>query len=150
MLNVNGIAHIALSVKNISTSKDFYKKLMPFLGLKLVHEGKESIYHVGARTGVLIQQIDSSKISSDFNQNNIGLHHFCFRARERKHIDILKDKLIEMNATITRGPIEGSWAPGYYYILFEDPNGIKIEVNYIPGEGIFAKDTKFNSNNDYL
>ena len=55
-----------------------------------------------------------------------------------------------MNATITRGPIEGSWAPGYYYILFEDPHGIKIEVNYIPGEGIFAKDTQFNSNNDYL
>jgi len=149
MININGIAHVALSVKKISISKIFYKELMPFLGLKLVHEGKESIYHVGSRTGVLIQQIDSSKISSEFNQNNIGLHHFCFRARERNHIDILKNKLIEMKATIIRGPTEGSWAPGYYYILFEDPDGIKLEVNYVPGAGVLEKDTNFNSNNDY-
>jgi catechol 2,3-dioxygenase-like lactoylglutathione lyase family enzyme len=46
MLDINGIAHIALSVKNISKSKSFYKELMPFLGLKLVHESKKSIYHV--------------------------------------------------------------------------------------------------------
>jgi hypothetical protein len=31
----------------------------------------------------------------------------------------------EMNATIVRGPMEGNWAPGYYYVLFEDPDGIR-------------------------
>jgi len=46
--------------------------------------------------------------------------------------------------------LDGAWAPGYYYILFEDPDGIKIEVNYVPGAGVFAKDTKFNSDKDYL
>jgi hypothetical protein len=29
--------------------------------------------------------------------------------------------LKEIGATIVRGPIEGTWAPGYYYVLFEDP-----------------------------
>ena len=150
MLDVNGIAHIALSVKNIAKSKKFYKELMPFLGLKLVHEGKKSIYHVGSRTGILIQEIDKNISSSDFSQNNIGLHHFCFRARKKVHIDIIKGKLIEINAKIIRGPLDGAWAPGYYYILFEDPDGIKIEVNYVPGAGLLEKDKKFNSNKDYL
>jgi hypothetical protein len=29
-------------------------------------------------------------------------------------------------------------APGYYSILFEDPDGIRIEVNYVPGKGHFG------------
>ena len=150
MIEVNGIAHIALSVKSITKSKIFYKELMPFLGLKLVHEGKKSIYHVGARTGILIQEIDKEIDSSNFNQNNIGLHHFCFRARNKEDINMLKDKLTEINAKIIRGPLDGAWAPGYYYILFEDPDGIKIEVNYVPGSGVLAKNAKLNPNNDYL
>lgn len=150
MLNINGIAHIALSVKNISKSKVFYNTLLPFLGLTRVHEGDKSIYHVGARTGIMIQQIDENMVSANFNQNNIGLHHFCFRARERKDIDLLGNKLREMKAAIIRGPMEGNWAPGYYYILFEDPDGIRLEVNYVPGEGVLDKNNKFNANRDYL
>ena len=28
--------------------------------------------------------------------------------------------------------------PGYYSVLFEDPDGIRPEVNYIPGRGLLA------------
>jgi len=150
MLNINGIAHIALSVKDIKISKTFYKKLLPFLGLKLIHDGDESFYHVGSRTGIMVQQIKKDKNSYNFNQNNIGLHHICFRARSRDDILKIKDKLLKMKAHIERGPIEGPWAPGYYYILFEDPDGIRIEVNYVPGQGLLDQNNTFNSNNDYL
>ena len=98
----------------------------------------------------MVQQIKKDKNSYNFNQNNIGLHHLCFRARNRDDIDKIKEKLIEMNAHIKRGPIEGPWAPGYYYILFEDPDGIRLEVNYVPGQGLLNESTAFNSNNDYL
>ena len=37
-----------------------------------------------------------------------------------------------------RAPEEGQWAPGYYSVLFEDPCGTRIEVNYIPGKGLLA------------
>jgi hypothetical protein len=36
---------------------------------------------------------------------------------------------------IVRAPTEGSWAPGYYSLLFEDPDGIRLEVNFVPGKG---------------
>ncbi|PPR15860.1 MAG: hypothetical protein CFH33_01137 [Alphaproteobacteria bacterium MarineAlpha9_Bin3] len=150
MLNINGIAHIALSVKDISESKIFYNQLLPFLGLNKVHEGEKSIYHVGSRTGIMIQEIDHESKSSTFNQNNIGLHHFCFRARNKADIDLIHNKLIDMKTKIIRGPINGNWAPGYYYILFEDPDGIRLEVNYVPGEGVLDKNKKFNANKDYL
>ncbi len=49
-----------------------------------------------------------------------------------------------------RGPIEGSWAPGYYYVLFEDPDGIRIEVNFVPAKGLLDADATFGSAEDYV
>jgi hypothetical protein len=52
--------------------------------------------------------------------------------------------LREMNATIVRGPEEGSWAPGYYSVLFEDPDGIRLEVCFVPGAGLLEDGASFN------
>jgi hypothetical protein len=32
-------------------------------------------------------------------------------------------------------PREDAWAPGYYSVLFEDPDGIRLEANFVPGRG---------------
>ena len=62
------------------------------------------------------------------------------RARSREDVDRCASVLRAMNATIIRGPEEGSWAPGYYSVLFEDPDGVRLEINHVPGRGLF--DTK--------
>jgi hypothetical protein len=33
-------------------------------------------------------------------------------------------------------PEESAWAPGYYSVLFEDPDGIRLEANFVPGRGL--------------
>src|SRR3954454_23011166 len=45
-------------------------------------------------------------------QKRVGLHHFCFRARERADIDELHAFLGTLGATIIRAPREDQWAPG--------------------------------------
>jgi hypothetical protein len=47
-------------------------------------------------------------------------------------------------------PLEGNWAPGYYYVLFEDPDGIRIEVNHVPGAGVLAEGAAFNPSQGYV
>jgi catechol 2,3-dioxygenase-like lactoylglutathione lyase family enzyme len=37
-MEVNGAAHIFLTASNFERSRDFYRKLLPFLGLKPVIE----------------------------------------------------------------------------------------------------------------
>ena len=34
--------------------------------------------------------------------------------------------------------MEGDFAPGYYFFVFEDPDGIRLEVNFIPGKGLLV------------
>ncbi len=144
---VNGIAHIVLSVKDLNKSKIFYKNILPFLGLKLIQESEKSLYYVGARTGVLIQESVNKKLL--YSQDNIGLHHFCFRAKSKKDVYLLSDHLIKNNIRIIRGPLDGPWVNGYFYILFEDPDGIRIELNFIPGQGVLDSTNKFKESGNY-
>ena len=65
-------------------------------------------------------------------QRRVGLHHLCFRARTREDIDAAYHSLREFGAKIVHPPEEGSWAPGYYSVLFEDPDGIRLEMNFVP------------------
>jgi predicted lactoylglutathione lyase len=73
---------------------------------------------------------------SKFTQGAVGLHHVCFRAKSRDDVDSLYQVACELGATIIRKPEESNYAPGYYSTLFEDPDGIRIEVNFVPGKGL--------------
>ena len=87
--------------------------------------------------------------SEPFVQSRVGLHHFCFRARSREDIESAAQLLRELGATIVRGPQAGDWAPGYYYVLFEDPDRIRVEICHVPGAGVLAQDTEFSPGTDY-
>jgi glyoxalase/bleomycin resistance protein/dioxygenase superfamily protein len=67
------------------------------------------------------------------------------RARSREDVDRCASVLRAMNATIIRGPEEGSWAPGYYSVLFEDPDGIRLELCFVPGAGLLEAGASFDS-----
>ena len=135
-MEINGIAHIQLTVSDFEASLAFYERLLPFLGLTPIMKFDGFYYCVGARTGVAISLSDDEYRNERFVQRRVGLHHVCFRARERADVDEVHRFLLEMGATIVHPPEEGSWAPGYYSVLFEDPNGIRLEVNHVPGKGL--------------
>lgn len=150
MIGINGMAHVILTVSQFDLARAFYGKLLPQLGMNPVHDGENFFYCVGARTAIGIEPCDPAFAGERFVQQRVGLHHLCLRARSRDDVDQCAAVLKEMNAKIVRGPLEGSWAPGYYYVLFEDPDGIRLEVNFVPGAGLLAERAQFNPRAGYL
>ena len=148
MIEVNGMAHVILTVSQFDAARAFYCELLPFLGMKKVFDGNNFVYHVGGRTALGIQRCAEEFEDEQFRQNRIGLHHLCLRARSREDVDGVAEKLREMGATIDRGPEEGDWAPGYYYLVFEDPDGIRLEVNHVPGKGLLVGDVPLSPGGD--
>ena len=148
MIEVNGLAHVILTVGDWQKARAFYCELLPFFGLKKVYDGNNFLYHVGGRTAIGIQRPAPEHEGARFVQNRIGIHHLCLRARTRDDVDRVAGKLRAMGAVVDRGPIEGDWAPGYYFIVFEDPDGIRLEVNFIPGKGLLAADPPLNPSAD--
>ncbi len=133
---VNGIAHIQLTVNDAEKCVPFWESLCHFLEMKTLIRSPEMVYCIGSRTGVLVREAPPDKRDRRFDQERPGLHHLCFRARQREDVDaIFAFVEKELGAHIVHGPEDGGFAPGYYSILFEDPDGLRIEVNHVPGRG---------------
>ena len=134
---VNGIAHIQLTVNNADVCLPFWEKFLNFLDMQTLIRNEDTVYCIGSRTGVLVRAAPPEKRGKDFDQWTSGLHHFCFRARAREDVDTIYDFIRDDAAiTIVHGPEDGEqFAPGYYSLLFEDPDGIRVEVNHVPGRG---------------
>lgn len=139
-IEVNGIAHIQMTVNNIGECMPFWENLCHFLQMKTLVKNDTTLYCIGSRTGILIRETPDDKKHIAFDQDTSGLHHFCFRARSREDIDgIYEFVKNELKPVFIHGPEDGShFAPGYYSILFEDPDGIRVEFNHVPGKGHFG------------
>ena len=105
--------HIFFSTaSNYARSREFYRELLPFLGLKPIFDTETTYYCVGGRTAVGISAPSAEHEGAAFEQKRVGLHHFCFRARERADVDELHGFLQTLGAKIIRAPREDQWAPG--------------------------------------
>ena len=149
-IDINGMAHVILTVSQFEKARHFYGSLMPKFGKSLVHDGPDFCYHVGARTAIGVRKCDPEFSKECFQQYRVGLHHLCLRARSRADVDKTASLVISLGARIVRGPEEREWAPGYYYVLFEDPDGIRLEVNFIPGTGLLKDGESFGGKEDYV
>jgi catechol 2,3-dioxygenase-like lactoylglutathione lyase family enzyme len=97
-----------------------------------VLDNEYGYYCVGGRTVVLISKPAPEHEGERFVQQRVGLHHVCFRARSRANIDEAHAFLTALGARIIRAPQEDGWAPGYYSVLFEDPDDPRT-LEYVHG-----------------
>ncbi len=136
-MEINGVAHTFITAGDFEASVAFYRELLPFLGMRIVAESADTFYCVGGRTGFGIRRPSRDHVGERFQQTRVGLHHICFRVRERAEIDEAHAFLQAIGAKIVHGPQDDAFAPGYYSVLFEDPDGVRLELNHVPGRGVF-------------
>ncbi len=143
-IEINGVAHVILRANRIEECIAFYDRLMPFLGLRAVPPRSDGfVYYVGGRTALAVRRAEPEHAGLEHTETAPGLDHLCFRAREREDVDTLYVFLRSIDADIVRAPEEGPWAPGYYSVSFRDPEGIRIELNHVPGAGLLADGASF-------
>jgi catechol 2,3-dioxygenase-like lactoylglutathione lyase family enzyme len=142
MIDINGVAHVILRVNRMAACALFYDQLMPFLGLQTVLHSDQFVYYVGGRTALGIRPSAPEYAGVEHVETAPGIDHLCFRARSREDVDAVHSLVEEIGAEIVRAPEEGPWAPGYYSTSFLDPEGIRLEVNHVPGKGLLADEAE--------
>jgi catechol 2,3-dioxygenase-like lactoylglutathione lyase family enzyme len=134
-MKLNGIAHIQLTVADLQRSRAFWAPMLELFEMKTLIDTDDYFYGIGSRTGVAISPVDPMHREDRFDQKRVGLHHVCFRARSREDVDEVHRLACDLGARVVHPPQEDAWAPGYYSVLLEDPDGIRVEVNFVPGRG---------------
>jgi catechol 2,3-dioxygenase-like lactoylglutathione lyase family enzyme len=129
-----GFGHITLTVANFDACVAFYDRVMRQVGMRRYISFPP--HAVGWFAGEYMFVIGKAAPDGDrFSQARVGLHHLSFRARSRDEVDAFDAMLREIGAKITSPADSGPFWPGYYSVVCEDPDGTRIEMNYIPPEG---------------
>src|SRR5258705_3002517 len=105
-MEINGMAHVILTVRDFPAARAFYGALLPFLGLTPVVDSPQYYYCVGGRTALGIRPGDPARAGEAFSQERSGLHHLCFPARARRDVDTGYSFLGERGARIVHKTAE--------------------------------------------
>jgi len=141
-IEINGVAHVYITVQDFARCRPFYGALLPFLGMVCLVDTDQLYYCIGGRTGIGIRAADDRHRDTPFDQLRAGLHHLCLRARSREDVDAVAAFVAAKGAHLVHAPQGDDWAPGYYSVLFEDPCGTRLEVNFVPGKGHLEADAR--------
>ena len=130
MIRIQGIDHVAINVRDIDKSVDFYTKA---IGLKITERepskpGIEYFLDCGPSLIGIIQAKDLTTKHA-FENEGLGANHFSFRVHSHDFEPMIK-RLEEHNVTIEFAKKrEKSWS-----LYFYDIDGNKLEVTAWPLE----------------
>ena len=127
MPRVVGIDHLVLSVGDFARSKDFYRKVLGFLGFKLKHDHDEAAGWSNGKTLFWIAEADADGKRHKHRKGDVGFHHYAFELTSRKDVDDLGAFLDRNGMTVIDPPGEYNGDENYYAVFFTDPDGMKLE-----------------------
>ena len=126
MPRVVGIDHLVLSVSNFARSKEFYDKLLGFLGFKRKYNYEDMAGWSNGKTLFWIAAADAQGRKHKYRKGDVGFHHYAFELSSRADVDAL-GAFLEENAMTVLDPPGEYYDRNYYAVYFADPDGMKLE-----------------------
>jgi len=129
MVEVIGVDHIFLAVRELGRSEEFYDRVMGVLGFR---KGEGTIasdphlFYYNRRFAYSLRPARDGTPGHD--PYAPGLHHLCFRVVDEVSVDRAARELREAGIEVTEPRYYPEYAPDYYATFFEDPDGIRLEV----------------------
>ena len=131
-----GLHHLDLVVSSIERSLPFYRDLLGPLGFHGISEVEgergETIYYLwGPGTSFGLREAHARR-ESPYDRYEVGVHHVAFEAVSRAQVDDRHEWVRGQDVAIENAPKEYAYSLGYYAFFFYDPDGIKLEIVYVP------------------
>jgi catechol 2,3-dioxygenase-like lactoylglutathione lyase family enzyme len=120
-----GLSHIALTVRDVARSIDFYQR---FTGFEVVHQrgelGRRVVWLSDLELPFALVLVESA--TDDVRLN--GVAHLGIACESRAHVDRLCDRARSARCLL-REPQQGNERVGYWALLC-DPDGHNVELSF--------------------
>lgn len=128
-VEVIGIDHIYITVRDLRRSEEFYDRVMGVLGYR--KDASEiardpHIHYFNRQFGYSLRPARDG--TSDHNPYAPGLHHFCLRVVDERAVDRAAAGLRAAGVEVTEPRYYPEYAPDYYATFFDDHDGVRLEV----------------------
>lgn len=131
MTEVIGIDHIYIAVRDLDASRRYYDTVMRILGFRnglFEIGGEPHASYYNRHFGFVLRPSRSAAAHDPYAP---GLHHFCLRVDTAGDVDCVHRDLVAAGIEATEPALYPQYAPDYYAIFLEDPDGVRLEVtNY--------------------
>ena len=131
MTEIIGIDHIYLTVRDLAVSRPFYERVMRVLGFRrgsFEIGGEPHASYYNRHFGFVLRPARSEHPHDPYSA---GLHHFCLRVDSADEVRRVAEELRSEGITVSEPQLYPQYAPDYFAIFFEDPDGIRLEItNY--------------------
>ena len=124
-MKIKHIEHIAINVRDIARSKDFYGRVLGFKFLEKVDCGDFDIHYYETPSGSRLELFDyrGHSLSRPVGETEVGLRHTAFQVEDvAAHEVELRAQGVEITLPTCDLPNLGARV-----VLFLDPNGITLE-----------------------
>ena len=128
-VEVIGIDHIYIAVRDLRRSEEFYDRVMGVLGYRNGASeiaGDPHIHYFNRQFGFSLRPARAG--TPDHNPYAPGLHHFCFRVVDERAVDRAASSLRAAGVEVTEPRYYPEYAQDYYATFFDDPDGVRLEV----------------------
>jgi catechol 2,3-dioxygenase-like lactoylglutathione lyase family enzyme len=119
------IDHLVLTVSDFTKSREFYGKVLGFLGFKVLDEFPTMMGWTNGKTRLWISAADAAGRKHPHRKGDVGFHHYAFQLRSRRDVDALH-AFLEREGVEIADPA-GEYYDDYYAVFFHDPDGMRLE-----------------------
>jgi catechol 2,3-dioxygenase-like lactoylglutathione lyase family enzyme len=133
------VHHVDLTVADPERSRPFYEAVLGFMGYRLGNSDARGydfdLVPPGSGFSIGIKRAQGPNAARPHDRYAPGLHHLAWQAASRADVDALHVLLVNIGAVVLDAPADyPQYGAGYYAVFFADPDGIKLEFVYRPGE----------------
>ena len=132
------VSHIDLNVVDLDRSTAFYGLLLEYLGMERVRADDRAratwrlVSSAGYHVEIEIRRPRGQPSAARHARHDPGLDHLALHAASEADVDGLYETLRANGYLVDEPPRHYDYAPGYYAVGFDDPDGTRLEVVYDP------------------
>src|SRR5258708_6753404 len=135
---LGSLAHVSITVSDLSRAMTFFKPFLEFLGYEIWDEirdpnGQRLRVTVNHGNGAVfnIWEAKPEFAKHPFEVYEVGLHHIAFNTDTPEQVDQACRLATELGAQILDGPGDFPYDPeGWYAVYFLGPDNLKFEIVY--------------------
>jgi catechol 2,3-dioxygenase-like lactoylglutathione lyase family enzyme len=135
---VIGIDHVYLTVRSLAVAEPFYDRLLGealgFRKNRFTLGGDAHVQYYNRLFGIVLRPARGAGADHDHDRYAPGLHHLCLRVNEAADVDRVAGALAAAGLAGEPPRLYPEYAPDYYALFVDDPDGLRLEVTNFRAE----------------